>query len=96
MKNRITVSYSIQVSPTHPVDQNRQVKQASAFSVFCKIWKNGLVKLRRSTEPRLWQTSDCWGNTWWHAYHPATGDSAIRESAAEIVGWIERAERMRH
>ena len=39
---------------------------------------------------KIWQTSDPWGNTWWHAYNPAMERRATGESAIEILEWIDK------
>jgi hypothetical protein len=83
MKNRITLSFNQKYST--PL-----VGESILFSAFRRIWQNWLTELRRNTEPHLWQTSDPWGNTWWHAYHPATGNTATRESEVEILLWIDQ------
>lgn len=70
--------------------ENKQVKESNLRSALRRVWQWWLIRLRVSNEPQIWQTLDPWGNTWWHAYNPATGRSATRESETEILAWIER------
>jgi hypothetical protein len=47
------------------------------------------MEVRSGNDPKIWQTIDGSGTTWWHAYHPATRQSATRESETEILEWID-------
>ncbi|HEY9621406.1 MAG TPA: hypothetical protein V6C78_13605 [Crinalium sp.] len=58
-----------------------------------RLWEKWLVDFRRSNTPKIWHTSDRLGNRWWHAYNPATGCSATRESELEILEWIDQGGR---
>jgi hypothetical protein len=52
-------------------------------SLFAEIWR-----LLQFSEVQIWQTTDRWGNTWWHVRDSA-GRTATRDSEAEILKWID-------
>jgi hypothetical protein len=45
--------------------------------------------LSPNDEVKVWQKSDRFGNFYWCAYDPKTGDSANFGSEIEVMGWIE-------
>jgi hypothetical protein len=66
----------------------------AGFSFHAKLsrsWREWFTGLWAIAEPSIWQTIDDAGNIWWHAYNPVTGNSAMRESATEILAWLDSA-----
>lgn len=43
-----------------------------------------------NNEPRIWLTTDRYGNTFWHAYDPVSDKSVTCCSEDEMRAWIER------
>ncbi|UBF24765.1 hypothetical protein K9N68_24310 [Kovacikia minuta CCNUW1] len=70
--------------------QSKWIKPSQLFSPLARLWQRLLVEMTRSNVPRVWQTTDQGGNVWWHAYNPATGCAATRESEIEILEWIDK------
>jgi hypothetical protein len=50
-----------------------------------------IERMIHEPEVKVWQHRDRIGNITWHVYNPRTGESAVRETEAEIVDWIERS-----
>lgn len=69
----------------------KQVKQSKLFSALKRIWFDLLATLTKGNELEIWQTSDRFGNTWWHAYNPANGRSTTLATEAEMRVWIEES-----
>jgi len=67
-----------------------QGKETKLLLALERVWQRWVIGLKTSNDPKIWQTVDRLGNTWWHAYNPSIGCSATRESATEILEWIER------
>jgi hypothetical protein len=42
-------------------------------------------------EPRIWQSTDREGQTWWHVHDPQTGDRIDLESEEDVCVWIEQS-----
>lgn len=53
------------------------------------LWQSLTNALLRTSELRVWQRLDRFGNFYWQAYDPATGRSASYRSEAEMRAWIE-------
>jgi hypothetical protein len=91
MRNKIAIGNGVQHSLLAPYQQeSKQSKTSKLCSAFDRAWQHLLTNLNQGSELKIWQTSDCWGNTWWHAYNPANGCSATRESETEILAWVDR------
>ena len=54
------------------------------------MWQHLLAILIKDNDLQIWQTSDSFGNNWWHAYDPATGRSTSVDSEADMRVWIEQ------
>ena len=89
MRDRTSVSDQPRLNLLNCYWHEKKVKESYLRSAL-RIWQWWLTKLRVNNALQIWQTLDPWGNTWWHAYNPATGCSATRESETEILAWIER------
>lgn len=70
--------------------KHHRSKESRLIGAFRKVQRWWIKELNASRDPKIWQTIDPVGNTWWHAYHPVTGCSATRESETEILEWIDR------
>ena len=70
--------------------KHRQSKESRLLFPLRRVWQWWIAELNASNDPKIWQTIDRLGNTWWHVYHPVTGCSATRESETEILEWIDR------
>jgi hypothetical protein len=92
MKNRIVNQQPQSQFSGFYCHQHDQIKASKLRSIFRRIWQWWLMELRTSSDPKIWQTVDPDGNTWWHAYNPATGYVATRESEIEILAWIDQRE----
>jgi hypothetical protein len=91
MSNRTSMNSGTQQDWSAYYQQVKKQDKATQLSLTLnKIWQFLLTALRQKDEVKIWQTSDCRGNCWWHAYHPVTGRSAIRESEFEMLAWIEK------
>lgn len=55
-----------------------------------KIWQYLIAVLTKQNELQVKQKSDRFGNTWWNAYDPATGESVSFGSETEMLIWIEQ------
>lgn len=74
-----------------PSDSGKStLRKLSLRSVVDKISQLFVSILSRETELQVWQTCDRQGNTWWHAYDPATGKSIRLPDEAEMRIWIEQ------
>ncbi|MGA9379475.1 MAG: hypothetical protein WBV73_11970 [Phormidium sp.] len=54
-----------------------------------KICERFVTLINHASEPKVWQSSDRAGHTWWNAYDPTTGNSISLDSEAEMRMWIE-------
>ena len=67
-----------------------QTKHPPLLSLLKRIFEPLLAAIICRDELRLWQTSDRYGNTLWHAYDPATGRSTSAVTEDEMRIWIEQ------
>jgi hypothetical protein len=90
MKNTTTTSDRLQLNELDCyTNENNSSRTFKLLSVLQKLWQGWVIEVKSSNDPKVWQTIDRSGTTWWHAYHPATGQSATRESETEILEWID-------
>jgi len=68
--------------------QKQQIK-LKIISALRRAWQQLIESFVGSNELRIWQTYDCFGNNWWHAYDPVTGRYTSVDSEAEMRVWIE-------
>lgn len=91
MKNTTIASNKLQLNVLGCYQfENNQGKESKLLLALRRVWQEWVIEIRTSRDPRIWQTIDQVGSTWWHAYNPATGRSATRESETEILEWIDR------
>jgi hypothetical protein len=45
--------------------------------------------LNQENEPKVWQSFDRFGQTWWHVYDPLTERYVCRDSEADILIWLK-------
>jgi hypothetical protein len=64
-------------------------KKTSLFSQLNRICHYLLTVETLGQEPRIWQSKDRFGQTWWHAYDPITKRFVCRDSEDEIRIWLE-------
>ncbi len=43
-----------------------------------------------SSEPRIWTTTERYGNTFWHVYDPVSDKSKTLRSESEMRVWLEQ------
>ncbi|MDF0556923.1 hypothetical protein [Kamptonema sp. UHCC 0994] len=67
-----------------------QTKHQPLLSLLKRIFEPLVAAMIRRDEFRIWQTSDRYGNTLWHAYDPATGRSTSVATEEEMRVWIEK------
>ncbi len=67
-----------------------QPKFSPIFSASTRCLKWIVSSFVGSNELRIWQTYDCFGNNWWHAYDPVTGHHTSVDSEAKMRAWIEK------
>ncbi len=66
---------------------------ATLFSLFNKIQaisQRFITTFTCRHELQVWQKTDRYGNTYWQAQDPKTGNSTILGSEAEMRIWIEQ------
>jgi len=73
-------------------NEGSQNQQANSLiiSILRTFWQYLLTSFIGSNELRIWQTYDCFGNNWWHAYDPITGRHTSVDSKAEMQAWIKK------
>ncbi len=45
--------------------------------------------LTTQDEPKIWQSKDWFGHSWWNVYLPRTGQMVRLSSEAEVRVWLE-------
>jgi hypothetical protein len=56
---------------------------------FANLW-HSLTSSSRTNEPDIWQTTDRYGNLWWRAYDPVTGQTSYLSSEDEVLMWLDQ------
>ncbi len=56
---------------------------------FANLWHSVTIP-GKTSEPAIWQTMDRYGNLWWHAYDPATGQTSYLSSEDEVLMWLDQ------
>ncbi len=56
---------------------------------FANVWQ-AIGISEKSNEPDIWQTRDRYGNVWWHAYDPVTGQTSYLSSEEEVLMWLDQ------
>ncbi len=69
--------------------EQKAVKSSKVFSILNGFWQHLFVALANNQEPRIWHSTDRFGNTWWHGYDPVTERSTYQNSEQEIRAWLE-------
>jgi len=64
--------------------------RASVFWAINHIGQFFLSVVAGEDSLRIWQTSDCDGNTWWHGCDRATGRSTCVATEDEMRAWLDR------
>lgn len=70
--------------------KNQKHKGSSFFSAVNQVWQFFLSFAEAGNEPKIWQTRDRDGNTWWHGCDRATGRSTCVATEDEMRAWIDR------
>lgn len=65
-------------------------KGRSFLQAMNQVWQFFLSSADGGNEPKIWQTRDCDGNTWWHGCDRATGRSTCVATDDEMRAWIDR------
>jgi hypothetical protein len=71
-----------------PPEKNR-VAKLKQFFLLNNMWQYLVTAIAQRQEPKVWQSTDRFGQTRWHAYDPVTGRSVCRDCEAEIRIWLE-------
>jgi hypothetical protein len=82
-------TFNAQLHLSNEILQNRKVK-LPILSILKTVGQLFMPVFASSNEPRIWTTTDCHGNTSWHAYDPVSGARASLGSEAEMRTWIEQ------
>lgn len=69
--------------------QNQFLK-TSINSTLSRMLERLLKSFIGSDELQVWQTKDCYGNNWWHAYDPVTSRHTVVDSEEQLRAWIEQ------
>lgn len=56
---------------------------------FAKVWQSVIRYFTTQDEPKIWQSKDWFGHSWWNVYLPKTGQTARFNSEDEIQVWLE-------
>lgn len=70
--------------------EQEQNNKSGLFSRLNRIWQHLVESLILGQELKIWQSTDCFGNTHWYAYDPVTNSSVTRDSEAEMRVWVEQ------
>lgn len=70
-------------------NEPKPAKLPRIISILNKFWEQVVTAITKGQEPKVWQSTDRTGNTWWYAYDPTTGRSGCRDSEAEMRIWLE-------
>lgn len=62
-----------------------------SFSKFQAIWQHFMLALICSNQLQIWQKIDRFGNSYWQAYDPKSGNSTFLGTEAEMRMWIEQS-----
>ena len=54
-----------------------------------EIWQSIVQNLTRQDEPKVWQSRDWFGHSWWNVYLPKTGQTVRLSSEEEVRVWLE-------
>lgn len=69
--------------------QQEREKNRKLFSWLNRIGQHLATALFQGQEPKIWQSTDRFGQTWWHAYDPVKDRFVSRDSEAEMRIWLE-------
>ncbi|WP_225895633.1 hypothetical protein [Dendronalium phyllosphericum] len=94
MKNNIRCLHSEKIE----INSSSANKRELLFNTHSKIriflhdlWEKFVKSLLADpNDLQVWQKVDRYGNTYWNAYHPATGKSFSSGSEADVSMWIEQ------
>lgn len=53
------------------------------------VWQSIVRYLTTQNEPKIWQSNDWFGHSWWNVYLPETGQTVRLTSEAEVRVWLE-------
>lgn len=70
--------------------KQKPIIKSNFFSKLNNIWQYLIAIFTKQNELQVRQKSDRFGNTWWNAYDPATGESVSFGSDTEMLIWIEQ------
>lgn len=69
--------------------QQKRDKNRKLFSWLNRIGEYLVAALFQGQELKIWQSTDRFGQTWWHAYDPVKDCFVSRDSEAEMRIWLE-------
>jgi hypothetical protein len=69
--------------------EQKQVKESKVVSLLNNLWQHIVTAITKRQEPQIWQSTDRYGNIWWHGYDPVTDSSVSRDSEDEMRVWLE-------
>jgi hypothetical protein len=53
------------------------------------VWRSLVHSLTTQDEPKVWQSRDWLGHSWWNVYLPKTGQTVRLSSQEEVRFWLE-------
>ena len=72
-------------------EKTQRSKQASNFrSGWQKFWNAVAAIFVQSSEPKIYQKRDRFGNLYFQVYDPQTGRSSVFNTEAEVRFWIDQ------
>lgn len=89
MTKSINYSNQLRFENFQKETEQKQAKYFNVFSLLNRFLQHLATDLVQGQEPRIRQTTDRVGKTWWHGCDPVTGRSVCRESEEEMRIWLE-------
>lgn len=90
MTNYINISDRERLETRYKETKQNKVRSSKFSSLLNRFWQHLVTTLVKGQEPRIWQTTNRYGNIQWHGYDPVTGYSVCRDSEEEMRIWFEQ------
>lgn len=73
------------------LEKTQRAKQAAGLlTVWQKLWKIFAATFIQTSEPKIHQRTDRFGNVYFHVYDPQTGRSSVFGTESEVRAWLDR------